>query len=227
MIDTINLVNYQSSAECRTDWQYDQEGFLKITYQFKKGNVYGIVSDFGCGSWGLVTCIGGRGENYFTGKIMLNGYEILAQELSVYSAFLTEKIIPEINCIENLGSAKECIQKALDVSGQKYTVEDIKSIFHLSDERFDRPLDCVSGEIWIISMAIQFALGKEIFCFPWLNMQYISKFIGMCELGIIDFLRSTGKIVLIPTSQKKIVKKYCDHVISLEKRVGKKTFSWR
>lgn len=216
MINTINLINYQSIAECRTDWQYSREGFMRITYQFKKGNVYGLVSDFGCGSWGLATCIGGRGDG-FTGKIMLNDSEISPQELYAYSAFVTEKLIPEVNCIADLRNAKDCIQKALNISGQKYSVQDIKSIFHLSDDRLTRSLDYVSGEIWIISLAIQFALGKEIFCFPWLNEQDILKFCGMCELGIIDFLRSADKILLVPTSQTKVVKKYCDHIIIFER----------
>ena len=87
----------------------------------------------------------------------------------------------------------------------------------MSDERFEYPLNEVSGEIWFISAAIQFALGKDIFCFPWLNMYDISYFNTMCELGIIDFLRGNGKIVLLPTNQKRIAKKLCDHTILFEK----------
>lgn len=217
MINTIKLEKYQNIANCRTDYQFCRKSFLSITYQFEKNNVYGLVSDFGCGSWGLVTCIGGRAEERGKGKILLNDKEILSNELSVYSAFVTEKIFPEINSSENLMTVKECIQKALEISGQEYSAEEIKSIFRLSDERFDRPLEYVSGEIWLISMAINFALGKQIFCYPWLNERDINRFEIAYELGVIDYLRERGKIILVPTSQKRIAKKLCDHIIIFEK----------
>ncbi len=216
MIETIALVNYQDSAECRTDWAYSREGFLKITYQLKRGNVYGLVSDFGCGSWGLATCLGGRGNESYTGKVLLNNVEIHPKELVKHSGFITEKVIPGVNCIDNLSSAKECIQTALQISGEKFSVEEIKSIFHLSDERFERPLEYVSGEIWLISMAIQFALGKEIFCYPWLSMREIFRLKAVHELNVLDYLRNTNKIVLVPTSQKKLAKKICDHIIEFK-----------
>ena len=72
MIDTIKLEQFQNIANCKTDQQFSRESFLSITYQFQKGNVYGLVSDFGCGSWGLSTCLGGRGDGIDNGKILLN-----------------------------------------------------------------------------------------------------------------------------------------------------------
>lgn len=228
MIETIDLVNFQSSAECRSQCQYSNEGFLRITYQFQSGNAYGVISDFGCGSWSLVTCLGGRGNTEYNGKILLNGAEIAPNELSVYSGFVTEKEISSKKSFENLLSARECIEKCLRISNLHYSVDEIKLIFHLSDERFERSLNNVSGEIWLISLAIQFALGKEIFCFPWLNMFDIKRFEILCELKIIEFLKSENKIILIPSSQKRVAKKCCDHVISLEKsKINPRNISWR
>ncbi len=218
MIETIDLINYRSSAICKTENRCDMDAFPFVTYQFKKGNVYGLISDFGDGSWGLATCIGGRGSKEYDGKILLNNAEIPPQNLSEYSAFIREKVISKVNFADNLGSARECIQNALKISGLNCSVDDIKSLFKLTDSRFDRTLDCVSGEIWQISMAIQFALGKDIFCFPWLNIREFSRFEGMCEEGIISFLKSENKIILVPTSRKKEAKKLCDRIICFEKK---------
>lgn len=217
MIDSIELDQYQNAANCKTDQQSSRESFFKISYRFRKGNVYGLVSDFGCGSWGLTTCLGGRGDQNDSGKVLLNGQKVKSQQLSQYAAFVAERVIPEVNSTGALRSARECIGDALRLSGQAFTPEEIKSLFGLSDERFDRPLAQTSGEIWPISIAIQFALGKDIFCFPWMNMHDISRFRGLWDMGIIQYLRESQKIVLVPTSQKKVVRKMCDHIIAFKK----------
>lgn len=107
------------------------------------------------------------------------------------------------------------VSSAIDLGGFNYTLDDIKMTFHLTYNRFDRPLNEASGEIWSISVAIHYALGKDIFCFPWLNALDFSRYQAMVELGIIDYLKRKDKIILIPTSQKRLAKKYCDSIIQV------------
>ena len=92
-----------------------------------------------------------------------------------------------------------------------------KDIFCLSDGRFKRPLSEVSGEIWLISLAVNFALGKDIFCYPWLNQLDIERFKTAYEHNVIDFLKKENKIIIVPSSQKKILRRYCDHMIIFDK----------
>ena len=219
MIETLELCNYTDLADCQCSWQSSHEVFQPISCCLKKGNIYGFVSDYGCGGWGLVTCLGGRPTDGFgEGQVKLNGDIINPMDLKRYSAFIPESVFDGINASADTITARECIQKALELSKLDTTVDRIKNDFRLTDGRFDRPISFVSGEIWLISMAVQFALNKEIFCFPWLNMRNIFRFEVCCELGIADKLRKAGKILLVPTSQLKIAKKHCDHVIVFEKR---------
>ena len=128
-----------------------------------------------------------------------------------------ENVFEKVNSSENLLTAKECIEKALYISGLDYSTAEIKDIFSLSDQRFERPLEYVSGEIWQISTAVNFALGKDIFCYPWLNEFDIFRYETACELGTIDFLKNKGKIVLVPSSQKNKLKRLCDHTMEFSK----------
>jgi len=217
MIKTIKLINFQDMVECNDSLHQSKESFLAVNYEFKKGNVYGLISDFGCGSWGLSNCVGGRGTSEHTGKILLNNDEISVNKLSEYSCFITEKIFQDVNSESNLMTPKECIAKALSISKQPYTIEQIKKWFCLSDGRFERPIEYIGTEIWTISIAVNFALGKEIYCYPWLNMIDISRFMIAYEEKIIDLLKSKGKIVIVPSSQKRVLRKYCDHTIFFEK----------
>lgn len=219
MISSLKFIVFQNrdSVECHSFIFQSRESFLPITYEFKPRNVYGLISDFGCGSWGLTTCVGGRFSKQYSGKVLLNETEIAADELEKYACFVSENIFTDLNLEQESLTARACIERALSISLQPYSVNQIKSLFCLSDNRFERPLAYVSGEIWLISMAINFALGKQIFCYPWLNERDIFRFEIAYEHGIIKLLKDTGKIVLVPSSQKKVLRKYCDHTILFAK----------
>ena len=217
MIESIRLENFQDQAECRSYVYQSRESFLQCSCRLLPGNSYGVISDYGYGGWGLVTCIGGRGSEYYNGGIYLNGKKISPRELSQYSCFIPENIFPTINSEHDLMTPLACIEKALFVSGEPYTVSEIKDIFKLSDNRFSRPLEHVSGEIWQISAAVNFALGKEIFCYPRLNEHDIFRYQVACEIGVIDYLKKKGKIILVPSSQGRALRKLCDHTMRFHK----------
>ena len=213
MIESLRVENFQDLVDCKSFLYQSRESFLKCSFQLLAGKTYGVVSDYGCGSWGLVTCLAGRGTKNHSGTVLINEKVMPINELMQYSCFISEKYFPTVNSTQNLLTPQKCIEKALSISNQSYSVSEIKEIFRLSDGRFERPLENVSGEIWQISMAINFSLGKEIFCYPWLNAFDISWFEIACKSGIIDFLKSKGKIILVPSSQEKKIKKLCDHIL--------------
>ena len=217
MIKILCVENLQDLVECRSFLYQSRESFLKCSFKLLAGNTYGVVSDFGYGSWGLVTCLAGRGTKEQSGNIFLNGQKVKYNTLKKYSCFIGENVFEKVNSSENLLTAKECIEKALYISGLDYSTAEIKDIFSLSDQRFERPLEYVSGEIWQISTAVNFALGKDIFCYPWLNEFDIFRYETACELGTIDFLKNKGKIVLVPSSQKNKLKRLCDHTMEFSK----------
>ncbi len=218
----IQLLNFQDSVECKSILFTSKESFPKVSHTFVGGKVYGIVSDFGCGSWGLVTCLGGRCDQP-EGEVLLNGEHIDCSVLKKYSCFISERLYDGINSEQDYLTPRQCIEKALNMSRLPYTVEDIKNMFGLSgdgincpptDGRFNRDLRYASGEIWTISMAVGFALGKEIFCFPWLNERDITR----VQKPFLDILRENKKIVLIPSGQKRELKRVCDDILDFGRK---------
>lgn len=213
MIDSLKFIEFQDLVECSSLTFKSRESFLPITYEFKPGNTYGLISDFGCGSWGLTTCVSGKISINYSGKILLDDMEITSDELAKYACVVSENTYTELNLECDQSTPRRCIDKALSISSKPYTVDQIKSMFDLSEGRFDRPISYVSGEVWPISMAINFALGKEIFCYPWLNERDIFRFEVAHQYGIIKLLKDLGKIVIVPSSQKRILRRLCDHTI--------------
>lgn len=135
---------------------------------------------------------------------------------------MTEHLFPGVNTEQDPLTPRECIQRAVKLGNCTYSPEEIRAAFRLSEARFDRVLTQVSGEIWLISLAVHFALGKDLFCFPWLNEWNITRLEVVAEGGVIDFLRSSGKIILVPSSQRRKLRRHCDRVLAFEK--GRVTF---
>lgn len=220
MVEMIELYNFHDEVLCKMPTaieSYRSYEYIRPLdkYRLEASNVYGIICDFCTGGWGLVSCIGGRVTRECQGTVIVNGKKIAAKKLGKYSHFIPE--LPDSPHLfpNKKHSAREHIEKALEISGLPYSAEEIREIFHLTDVRFDRPLNWISDEIWAISTAIGFALGKDIFCFPWLNMIDIFYFNQARIRGVIDFLKSQGKIILIPSSQRDELKQYCDHTIEI------------
>ena len=213
-MNKITLNNFQAVGNCRCNWYTSRESFFKITCNIHTGNVCGLVSNFGLGSWGFASSICGRGELY-------DG-EMIVDDLKVEPTYFYDKTIfvfdetnnESIKECKNM-SVKEHIEKALAISKIPYNHNDIKSMFCLTDERYHRPLGQVGIEIWRITIAIGFSLNKQIFCFPWLNERDI---VFLQQKQVLDYLKCNGKIVLIPTSEYKTVKKYSDYIIDFRNK---------
>jgi hypothetical protein len=84
-------------------------------------------------------------------------------------------------------------------------------MFDLSEDRFERRLDRVGIEIWRISIAIGFAENRKIFCFPWLNMHSVSYIESYIKY--IEILKKHGAIVLAPSSQEAVLRRFCDGLL--------------
>lgn len=216
MIDTIELVEFSGKADCTCDFYKCVESFPKLNYTIKNGKTYSIISDFGCGSWGLANCLSGNGS-ILSGEVLVDGKRTRLGDLIRYSCIVSSTNIFGMKIKPKKDSTKKCIEKALK-DNHTYSVSEIKKLFCLSDERFERPIAYISGEIWLASLAIGFSLQKDIFSFPWLGERDIGIFKTIKQLGIIDFLKKNRKIILVPSSQKGVLLNNCDASIVFKNR---------
>jgi len=206
----IEITNYQAIANCKTHTYSSRESFYQISEVFEFGKSYGIISDYGMGSWGLTTSLCGKGEDY-SGQIYVDDKLVEYTYFKDKSMQVFQNVFDEIPNSDNL-SVREHIAYALNYSGIKYKPDDIKTMFGLTDERFERTLNLVGIELWRISIAIGFALDKDIYIFPWLNKSDLKIF--TFDQKPTDLLLKNNKLVIVPTSCRKI-KKDVDKIIKL------------
>ena len=77
------------------------------------------------------------------------------------------------------------------------SVEDVKKIFDLDDERFERPLKKVGNERLRAMAAIGYSCGKEIFCFPWHSDRRFEYYHGNLSM-LLEMLVDLGKMAIVP-----------------------------
>lgn len=225
------------SADCSYSLYTCKDSFPEFSLTLESGKIYGFISDFCAGSWGAVNCIAGKGWLSTETKIYLDNNPIIdypynfpysctfkkCNELNMkcnkklrdISCIITEIVFPYKPFLKKHLTARNCIQYAIDRKLTKYSFNEIKEIFYFSEgtpvPRYDRYLKYTSGEIFQITLAINYVLGKKIFCFPWLGTREIGRIDGL--LPIINFLKKEDKIILIPSSQYEKLKDICDNFV--------------
>jgi hypothetical protein len=76
----------------------------------------------------------------------------------------------------------------------------------VSNERVGRSIKKVSGERWKASIAIGYAYGKKIYCYPWMNSRDVEHLKEQMKENI-EVLTNNKCIVILPTTSEENVKK--------------------
>lgn len=168
-----------------------------FSYIFKSG-IYVIEGECTIGGWALSTLLSGR-EKLTSGQILIDNEIVSCKELQKYSCYVGEDSgLKKWFGIMHM-SVSEQIKYGIKKGLTNDSVDEIKNKFKLSDGRFDRRMKYFSGERWRASMAIGYALGKRIYCFPWISGKFIMKFENCFQTCFQPLLESESTII-IPTT---------------------------
>lgn len=94
-------------------------------------------------------------------------------------------------------SVRKMITNGLRKSGLAYSTKDIKSIFQLDDQRFERAIHANGNERYRAMPAIAFCHRKEIYCFPWMSKNRFDYFKYQIMYSV-KLLSELGKIIILP-----------------------------
>lgn len=205
VINKIRMENVSGGFECKLkNYGGMRDTLGHFNYQFKSG-VYLIEGECAMGGWALSTILTGK-DKVFEGKIFFNEVEVTYKQLEQNSCYVGT----DANLKKRFGLVPLTVKEQIEYGISKglsfsANVEDIRKKFALSEERFNRSMKYVSGERWRASMAIGYALGKKIYCFPWVNSNFLHSHSDNFKL-CFDSLKTANAIVIIPTTYADILK---------------------
>ncbi len=126
-------------------------------------------------------------------QALLNNERISLEELSKFSCYMDI----EYPLFSKNTSVRKLVTRGLKDSKLNYSCDDIKNLFQLDNERFERPLKNIGNDIFRAMAAIGFSYNKQIFCFPWLSK---IRFEGYHKnlTWLLQTLEDLEKIVIVP-----------------------------
>jgi hypothetical protein len=210
-LQVINLHEVDYSTVPKSLRLHDLGGLLQFSYNFIFGKSYLLHSKPYRGAEALSWIISGRVAQA-SGNILLNGKSYLPERRRQDSWFVHYDEIKRWGWLRQ--SVGTQIRFALKNNANPIleTEAEIIEHFRLTPERLPRKLTQYSHEAWRASCAIGFALGRKIFCFPYLH--YLSRdFKDLWLKDMLDLLTAHGALVLVPAFYDWETIGLCDEVV--------------
>lgn len=162
-----------------------------------------LLGDIDSGGWSLSYALSMYGLCKDQ-KIMLNeesrfyiaGKEISIKQLSEHCCYI-DRSNP---LFSKHRTVADMITKGLKHNeNSDLSVQLVKDIFDITDERFERKLSGTGNEKYRCMTAIAYAYGKSVFCFPWMSQRMLDYYY-MYLTDICNILNMLGEITVMPTN---------------------------
>ena len=101
-------------------------------------------------------------------------------------------------------SIRELVEKGISTSKLRCSSENIKTLFGIDNDRFERPLKETGNEIFKSMAAIGYSFDKELFCFPWLSEQRFDYYKNNIT-QVLNTLECLNRIVIFPIGKYGII----------------------
>ena len=198
IIESIKVQN-EGYVYCKSKFYSAQDGLSNSSNYILYKGINKLVGEIDSGLWAvsyMLSMYTYRPEDFILFEypsVIVNGEQVSLTKLSEYSCYM-DKLYPLFSTDDSI---RALIEQGLEKSHMHCTSLDIKDLFYLDSERFERPLTGAGNEIFRAMTAIGYSCNKEIFCFPWLShKRFESYHANLTEL--LHILEKLKKIVILP-----------------------------
>ena len=199
MIDKYQ-VYCQGHVYCRSSFYQAHDHFKQGAYVIQTGkNV--LKGDIDSGNWALSYLLSMYNQNKKDFLLperpqIINKNSIPMEEILSKSCYMDEQ--------NALFSTKRPIRNIIERGIQKnnlpYTANELRDLFGICNERFERPMNGIGNDRFKAMSAIGLANNKEWFCFPWLSSEKVEYY--QLQLSYpIKVLEQLEKIIIFPCGQ--------------------------
>ena len=171
-------------------------------YEFVRG-INKLIGEIDSGNWAisyLLSMYTHKPEDFTLFeevKVFVNDEIMSVDKLAEYSCYIDETY----PLFSTDFSIRELVKDGIEKNKLNYSPDDIKDLFCIDSQRFERPVKCVGNERFRAMSAIGFCNNKEIYCFPWLSHHRYEAFHRNLS-GLMEILESLNKIVIVPIGKK-------------------------
>ncbi|MDD4414256.1 MAG: hypothetical protein PHR14_06880 [Oscillospiraceae bacterium] len=210
-MNELSVYNFSSFAICRFCDRVFPSHTPEFTYTFKPG-VYALTGQIDNGGWAFTYSLTPLNEDdiciYNSPKYLYDGKNVsidYIRSISYYLGHYTNN---------QSVSAKKQLEVLVNSGTVQTSLNEIKDMFGLTEERFDRPLNMTGNEIWRITAAIGLAQGKKIFCYPWMTNNQLKPLVYATQ-KLADVFFKNNCILFLPVENSSLVGDFVNDIIDL------------
>ena len=183
----------------------------RVNYSFKKG-INKLTGDIDEGVWAVSYylsmfryrpkdfTIWNKSSEALTLKnaeITVNDTVMSLKDFSEYSCYMDQKLYPLFSTKKTI---RQLVTKGIKKNKLDCSADEIKEMFCLDEQRFERPVFCVGNERFRSMAAIGYAFGKQVYCFPWHSKFRTDYYQGHLKF-LLPKLEELGMTVIFPTGR--------------------------
>lgn len=215
-MNSLQVTDYSAFAVCRfrDNVMYPSET-PKFSYTFKPG-AYALIGQIDNGGWTFTYSLAAKRKQEIVlreeSSFAIDGQPVsfdMVRSLAHYVGDFAEK-----KALFHRHTAQKMLKKAVQKGNSAFSIDQLKEMLGLTEERYHRPLPYTGNEAWRITAAEGLALGKQIFCFPWMSDQSFKVYAYLSE-RLADICAQNGSILFMPLESDAQVKHFVNDVIDL------------
>lgn len=198
-IESIQIENH-GYVTCRSEFYMSEDLLNKTENRFCKG-INRLNGEIDSGVWAIsyVLSMYETRRKDFTlfesPKVIVNGCDWNLENLMPYTCYMDKRYYPMFSSKKL--SVEKLVRHGIRKNHLEYTSDEIRDLFHMDAERFQRPIFGVGNERFRAMAAVGYVHGKEVYCFPWMSqLRFEAPHGHMTDL--LDILERLQKIVILP-----------------------------
>ena len=172
-------------------------------FQFSSG-INKLFGDIDSGIFGISYLIAmydkiNKKELFCSDKTIVDGITTPLSALTKISCYIDESypLFSDKRLFGRKKTVKQRIECGLKKSKLPYTATEVLDIFKVQEHHREVFINQTGTERYKVMLAIGFAYGKEVFCFPWFSKSRYEAFL-MHITHTINLLSDLNKIVILP-----------------------------
>ncbi|MBE6713617.1 MAG: hypothetical protein E7580_08960 [Ruminococcaceae bacterium] len=191
-------------VHCRSNFYSAHDLFPGDSAFVFSGGVNRLVGEIDSGNWAvsyLLSMYQYRPKDFVLfdrPEVVIDHKVVLLKELSKHTCYM-DQLDP---LFSGHASVKKLVIQGLKHSNLNYSSDDIRNLFCIDNERFERPLSGVGNEIFKAMAAIGLSNEKEIFCFPWMSVMRFDGYHKSLTFAL-EKLSELEKIIILPVGRGK------------------------
>ncbi len=141
----------------------------------------------------LISMYAHKPESFTLFSCSVNNNELSLEELSHISCYM-DNIYP---LFDTDTTVYDMVCSGIKSNGLSIEADQVRELFMIDKERFNRPLSEVGNEVFKAMAAIGYCYNKKVFCFPWLSKKRFEGFHNHLT-WLLDKLAELDMMVIVP-----------------------------